>query len=97
MFLGFLNVKLSNGEWLIKGKKITSFTNEEEDLVQLSDAMPFMLETALREKGAIFEGAPPFQEKVHVTDRVISGQNPASATPLAISVVKKMKELKFMS
>lgn len=95
MFLGLLNVKLSNGEWLIKGKKVTSFTNEEEDIVKRSEAMPFMLETALTEHGAMFDAAKPFQEKVHVSDRIITGQNPASATPVAKSVVEKMKELNF--
>ena len=88
-------MKLSNGEWLVKGQKVTSFTNEEEDLVKLSEAMPFMLETALVEHGAHFDPAPPFQAKVQVSDRIITGQNPASATPLAQRIVEKMKELKF--
>ena len=90
-----LNVKRPNGEWLVKGHKVTCFTNEEEDLVKLSEAMPFMLETALVQHGAQFDAASPFQAKVHVSDRIITGQNPASATPLAHSVVEKMKELKF--
>ena len=90
-----VNVKLSNGEWLVKGHRVTCFTNEEEDLVKLSEAMPFMLETALVEHGAQFDAAPAFQEKVHVSDRIITGQNPASATPLAQRIVEKMKELKF--
>ena len=79
----------------MKGHKVTCFTNEEEDLVKLSAAMPFMLETALVERGAEFDAAPAFQEKVHVSDRIITGQNPASATPLAQRVVEKMKELKL--
>ena len=92
--IGLLNVKLPSGEWLVKGHKVTSFTNEE-DLMKLSEAMPFMLETALVEHGVQFDAAPPFQEKVHVSDRIITGQNPASATPMAQRIVEKMKELEF--
>lgn len=90
-----MNVKLSNGEWLVKGHKITSFTNEEEDIVKLSSTMPFMLQTALTEHGANFVAASPFAENIQASECVFTGQNPASSTSLTQLVVKKMKELKF--
>lgn len=90
-----VNVKLSNGEWLVKGRKLTSFTNEEEDIVKLSSVMPFMLQTALTDHGGDFVAAAAFQNNVQDCERVLTGQNPASSTSLAQLIVKKMKELKF--
>ena len=86
-----VNIKLSNGEYLIKGKKVTGFTNEEEDIVQLSKYMPFMLEDKLKERGAKFEGAKAWSEKVVVDGRIVTGQNPASASELGNKVVELLK------
>jgi putative intracellular protease/amidase len=60
--------------------QVTAFTNEEEAAVGLTDVVPFPLETKLVEQGAVFEPAGLFQEKVVVDGRLITGQNPASAT-----------------
>lgn len=49
-----LNVKLSNGELLIKGRKINSFTNEEEKFLNTDSIVPFMLETELKKRGCLF-------------------------------------------
>lgn len=87
-----VNIKLSNGDYLIKGKRVTGFTNEEEDIVQLSQYMPFMLEDKLKERGASFEGAKPWSEQVVVDERVITGQNPASASELGRQVVDILKQ-----
>src|SRR5690606_1280252 len=54
--VSILNVKLSNGSYLVKGKKITSFTDEEEKAYALED-VPFLLEKALTEQGAKFHAA----------------------------------------
>ena len=77
-----------NGVPLVMGKKVAAFTNEEEAAVQLTDAMPFLLETKLRELGADFIEADNFQNKVAVSERLVTGQNPASATDTAKAVVK---------
>ena len=87
-----VNIKLSNGDYLIKGKKVTGFTNEEEDIVQLSKYMPFMLEDKLKERGAQFEGAKAWSEKVVVDDRLVTGQNPASASELGSKVVELLSK-----
>ncbi len=59
---------------------MTSFSNAEEAAIGLTDVVPFPLETKLVEQGAVFEAAGLFQEKVVVDGRLITGQNPASAT-----------------
>ncbi|XP_005095151.1 glutathione-independent glyoxalase HSP31 [Aplysia californica] len=88
---GLVPVKLSNGESIVKGKNVTSFTNAEEDAVQLSQYMPFMLETKLKELGANFQPAGLFEEKVVVDGRLITGQNPASSTTLGQKLVAQLK------
>jgi len=59
--------------------------------VQLTEAMPFLLETRLRELGAQFIPGENFQAKVVVDERLITGQNPASATGVAKAIVKKLQ------
>jgi putative intracellular protease/amidase len=86
-----LNIKLSNGEHLIKGKSVTGFTNKEEDIVELSSQMPFMLETELIKRGAIFSSAHTWKEKVVVDGRLITGQNPASASALGAQIINALK------
>lgn len=88
---GIVNTKLSNGEYLVKGKKVTCFTDKEEEMMKLVEAMPFLLETKLKEHGAVFENADPWQSCVSCDQRVVTGQNPASATPLAEKIVELLK------
>jgi putative intracellular protease/amidase len=84
---GLVNIKLSNGEYLIADKNVTSFTNEEEEAVELTKVVPFLLESELIERGAKFSGAPKFAPHVIVSARVVTGQNPASATGVGEAVV----------
>ncbi|OJF17210.1 MAG: glutamine amidotransferase [Bacillaceae bacterium G1] len=86
---GLVNVKLSSGEYLVKGRKVTSFTNEEERAVQLDADMPFLLEDRLRENGALFETAPMWADHVAVDGNLVTGQNPQSGE----SAAKKVLEL----
>jgi putative intracellular protease/amidase len=74
-----VNLKLPNGEYLVKGKKIAAFTDEEERAVKLDKVVPFMLETTLRQRGALHQPAPNWQANVIVDERLVTGQNPASA------------------
>ncbi|XP_078590351.1 uncharacterized protein LOC144870313 isoform X3 [Branchiostoma floridae x Branchiostoma japonicum] len=83
-----VNVKLSDGSYLVQGKKVTSWTNNEENAVKLMEVMPFPLETKLRERGCDFVETTVFTENVQVAGRLVTGQNPASATPTAATVVK---------
>ena len=88
---GLLNVRLSNGELLIKGRHLTGFTAEEEKSRQYDKIVPFELEAALKKDGATFEEAPIFENKVVVDGRLITGQNPASAKTLGEAVVKALQ------
>ncbi|KAG5917597.1 hypothetical protein E4U42_007185 [Claviceps africana] len=78
-----------DGVPLVKGKNVTGFTNAEEDQVQLSAAMPFLLEDELKSKGAVFHAADqPWGEKVVVDGLLITGQNPASAKGVGEAILK---------
>lgn len=85
---GLLNTTLSDGTYLVAGKRITSFTDDEERAKKLDTVVPFLLESALRARGALFEKSDLWQAHVASHDRVVTGQNPASATPLAEEVVR---------
>lgn len=83
-----LNIKLSDGSYLIDGKQVTGFSNLEEDLIELSSVMPFMLQDELIERGASFSKAKPWHEKVVADQRVVTGQNPQSAKKLGKTVAE---------
>lgn len=89
---GLVNVTLSDGSYLVAGKTVSTFTNEEEAAVELTDVVPFLLETRLRERGAEITKAPNFEPHVAVSERVVTGQNPASATPVAEAVVEVLSQ-----
>jgi putative intracellular protease/amidase len=81
-----LGVTLDDGTPLVRGRSLTGFSNAEEANYAQAD-VPFNLETALREAGADFDEAAPWQPKVVVDGRLFTGQNPASAGPLAKAIV----------
>lgn len=83
-------IKLSNGDSLVKGKKVTSFSNTEEDAVKLTALMPFPLETKLGQLGGVYSKADNWQEYVVVDGKLITGQNPASSTLLGKELVKQL-------
>ena len=77
------NVKHENGEPLVKGKKVTGFTNTEEEAVQLTDIVPFLLEDMLKKNGGIYSKAANWNVHVVEDGNLITGQNPASANKVA--------------
>jgi hypothetical protein len=77
--------------------KVNSFTDEEERAVGKEDIVPFLLETRLRERGAHFEGGSNFSEKVVADGRLITGQNPQSASALGREIVKRWNQLELSS
>lgn len=87
---GIVNIKLSNGDYLIKGKKINGFTNEEEVAVKLEKVVPFSLEDKLIERGARFEKSGLWQEHVVADQRVVTGQNPQSAHAVGEKVLEQL-------
>ncbi|WP_413584357.1 type 1 glutamine amidotransferase domain-containing protein [Bdellovibrio sp. HCB274] len=87
-----VDIKLSNGEYLIKGKKVNGFTNAEEEEVGLSKVVPFPLATKLQERGGIYEGGKNWEDKVVVDGRLITGQNPQSAHSVATKLVELLSK-----
>lgn len=92
----FVNVELKDGSKLLAGKKVTGFSNEEEEMVGLTKAVPFLLEDKLKEaisgaEGGAFEKADkPWGEKVVVDagGRLITGQNPSSAKGVGEAILR---------
>jgi putative intracellular protease/amidase len=72
-----------NGEPLVKGKRVTGFTNGEEEAVQLTHVVPFLVEDELKRVGGLYEKAADWQSFAITDGRLITGQNPASSTAAA--------------
>jgi putative intracellular protease/amidase len=88
----FVGLKLSNGEYLVKGKRVSVFSDMEEKLVGRDKVVPFLLAKRLREQGARHEMADDFGESVSLDGRLVTGQNPASAKRLGEKLVELMKQ-----
>ena len=86
---GLFEATSSGGEPLVKGKKVTGFSNTEEAAVQLTDAVPYTPEDKLRELGGVYEKGGDWGPFAVVDGRLVTGQNPASSTLVA----EKMAEL----
>ena len=86
-----LNVMDENGEPLVKGKKVTGFTNTEEEGVKLTDIVPFLLEDELKNKGGIYSKSDDFASYVVKDGLLITGQNPASSEEAAQELIKVLK------
>ncbi len=80
-----------NGEPLVKGKHLTGFTNGEEEAVQLTKVVPFLVENELLRLGAIFEKVRNWQPFCVVDGHLITGQNPASSASTAETLLKQLK------
>jgi putative intracellular protease/amidase/catechol 2,3-dioxygenase-like lactoylglutathione lyase family enzyme len=78
------------GEPLVKGKRVTGFTNGEEEEVQLTKVVPFLVEDELLGLGAIFEKKANWQPFAITDGRLVTGQNPASSTAAAQALLKLM-------
>ncbi len=82
---------LPDGEHLLRGRSVTCFSNEEESAVGLADVVPFLLEDRMRERGATVMTAAVFEPQVVVWERLVTGQNPASARGTALAMVKLLE------
>ena len=82
------NVTAPDGQPLARGKRLTGFTNAEEEAVGLTKVVPFLLEDVLTEQGAQFSEVAIFQPYVVRDGLLITGQNPASSGPAAEELLK---------
>ncbi|SEE44041.1 Putative intracellular protease/amidase [Tenacibaculum sp. MAR_2010_89] len=87
----FKHTKNEEGTPLVKGKKVTGFSNTEEEAVQLTNVVPFLVENMLKENGAIFSKGDDWAPYVLEDELLITGQNPASSELVAEILLKKLK------
>ena len=80
-----------NGDYLVKGKKVTGFTNEEEEAVGLTDVVPFLLEDALKADGANYSKGENWAPYAVEDGLLITGQNPASSRLVAQKLLNQLK------
>jgi putative intracellular protease/amidase len=85
---GVLHRVTYKGAPIVKGKRVTGFTNGEEEAVHLTNVVPFLVEDELKRLGGIFEKVPNWQPFSIVDGRLLTGQNPASSTSAAEALLK---------
>lgn len=92
---GLLPIELTSGEPLLSGKTVTGVSNLEEWFTRKKKYMPFLLEDALEEKAERYtKSLLPSLANVEVTDRVVTGQNPRSASKVAERTLELLEETK---
>jgi putative intracellular protease/amidase len=85
---GLINVKRADGRHLVAGKRLAAFTDDEERAVGLDRVVPFLLASKLSAYGAIHVPAPNWQKNVIVDERLVTGQNPASAAGVGHEIAR---------
>lgn len=93
----FVGACKPNGEAMIKGHRFSCFTDEEERLVGLDGTVPFLLASRLNAQGGTAVSALPFSANVVVDAHIITGQNPASAIPVAEAVIHRLRHARAHS
>ncbi|MBB5572946.1 putative intracellular protease/amidase [Rhizobium paranaense] len=76
------------GQPLVKGKRVTGFTNSEEEAVHLTSVVPFLVEDELKRLGGTYEKVADWQSFAITDGRLVTGQNPASSTAAAQALLK---------
>jgi putative intracellular protease/amidase len=85
------HVKGADGNPLVNGKRVTGFTNSEEEAVQLTNVVPFLVEDMLKEKGGIYSKGDDWASYVLTDGLLITGQNPASSEAAAEALLSKLR------
>ena len=88
---GLVNVKLASGRYLVDGKRLAAFTNDEERAAGLDQVVPFSLADALTSHGAKHEPAANWAKQVITDERLVTGQNPASAGGVGEAMVALLR------
>ncbi|MEZ0220056.1 MAG: type 1 glutamine amidotransferase domain-containing protein [Tardiphaga sp.] len=88
---GALRHATADGKPLVQGKKVTGFTNTEEEAVGLTNVVPFLVEDELKAKGGIYSKADDWQPYVVRDGLLITGQNPASSGPCALALLAALR------
>lgn len=85
------HVRGSDGKPLVAGKRVTGFSNSEEEAVQLTEVVPFLVEDMLKGNGGLYTRADDWQSHVEVDGLLITGQNPASSEACAEALLAQLK------
>lgn len=88
----FRHARAADGSPLVRGRKVTGFTNGEEAAAQLLEIVPFLVEDMLIEKGGDYSKAPDWQSHVVRDGLLITGQNPASSEAAAVALLDTLKQ-----
>lgn len=88
------NVKGLDGDWLVRGRRVSAFTNGEESNAELDKIVPFLLEDMLRMRGADYQKGENWLPFVVRDGKLITGQNPASSVLAATTVIELFKRMK---
>lgn len=87
----FRHTRSADGSPLVQGKKVTGFTNTEEDAVQLTQIVPFLIQDMLTTNGGLYQKGEDWQPFVVTDGQLITGQNPASSAGAANAVLAQHK------
>ncbi|NGM83133.1 type 1 glutamine amidotransferase domain-containing protein [Paenibacillus sp. 7124] len=87
---GLVGATLSNGEPLVAGKRVSAFTDREEAQTTLDQHLPFLLESKIRDLGAIYVAAPNWTSHYEVDGNLITGQNPQSTLAVTKAVIEQL-------
>ena len=88
-----LNVRGKDGQYLVKGKRVTGFTNSEEKAVGLTEIVPFLLEDRLKERGALYSKGVNWAPYIQVDGKLVTGQNPASSGPATKELLRLLRSV----
>ena len=84
------HTKREDGEPLVKGKRVTGFSDSEEEAVQLTEVVPFLLENMLKSNQGLYHKGADWESHVEVDGNLLTGQNPASSKAVAIEMMNKL-------
>ena len=88
--IALANAKDTNGEYIVKGRNVTGFTNTEEAAVGLNDVVPLLVEDTLSDRGGLFSKIEDWASNAQINGNLITGQNPASSTAVAKLVLENL-------
>lgn len=88
--VGLMTATAPDGAPFVAGRLLTCFSNAEEAMLEFDKLVPLLAETELSRQGAIYSSAAPFEPQIVEDGRLITGQNPASAEPLARALIRQL-------
>ena len=88
----FKHTKSPEGDPLVKGREVTGFSNSEEEAVDLTDIVPFLVEDMLKENGGVYKRGDDWASFVVTDGKLVTGQNPASSAAAAEKLIGLLKD-----